>query len=90
MIVAQSVWCIASLIGLTEGLGTHINNLCIRSEVYQASSVAHSEQVTIHPERLIPIGKALSDIKDQGDLSTPKHKEPKNSEDSLHDQVLKD
>jgi len=90
MIVAQSVWWIASLIGLKEGLGTHINNPCIRSEVYQASSVAHSEQVTIHPERLIPIGKALSDIKDQRDLSTPKHKESKNSEDTLHDQVLKD
>jgi len=33
--VAQSIWGIASVIGLTEGLATHIDNLPKRSEVYQ-------------------------------------------------------
>jgi len=35
--VAQSVWWIASIIGLTEGLVIHIDTLRIRSEVSQLS-----------------------------------------------------
>jgi len=34
--VAQSVWWIASIIGLTDGLVTHINNLRVRSETNRA------------------------------------------------------
>jgi len=37
IIVAQSGWWIASVIGLTDGLVTHIDNLRIRFEEYQAS-----------------------------------------------------
>jgi len=36
--VAQSVWWIASVIGLTDGLVMHIDNLRVRSEAYQAPS----------------------------------------------------
>jgi len=35
--VAQSVWWIASIIGLSEGLTVHIDNLRKRSEIHQAS-----------------------------------------------------
>jgi len=35
--VAQSMWWIASVIGLTEGLVKHIENLLIRSEDSQLS-----------------------------------------------------
>jgi len=34
--IAQSVWWIASIIGLADGLTTHINNLRIRSEINPA------------------------------------------------------
>jgi len=34
--VAQSVWWIASVIGLTDGVATHIDNLRVRFEAYQA------------------------------------------------------
>jgi len=39
--VAQSVWWIASIIGLTEELVTHIDTLCVRSEVHQGLLPAH-------------------------------------------------
>jgi len=55
--VAQSVWWIASIIGLSEGLATHIDNLRIRaeagrliSEADQSSSVKDS--TTSLPEGL--------------------------------------
>jgi len=35
--VAQSIWWIASVSGLTEGLVTHIDNLRMQSEAHQAS-----------------------------------------------------
>jgi len=38
--VAQSVWWIASIIGLSEGLATHIDNLRIRFEASQLGSEA--------------------------------------------------
>jgi hypothetical protein len=34
--LAQSVWWISSIIGLQQGLITHIDNLQIRSELYSA------------------------------------------------------
>jgi len=36
IVVAQSVWWIASVIGLSDGLTTHMDNLRIRSESCQA------------------------------------------------------
>jgi len=40
--VAQSVWWIASVIGLEDGLATHIQNLRIWSEAYWAPLESHS------------------------------------------------
>ena len=42
--VAQSVWWIVSIIGLTDGLVSHIENLRTRTQVYQ--SVLGAEQIS--------------------------------------------
>jgi len=46
IIVVQSVWRIASVIGLTDGLATHIDNLHIRSKAYQ-TPVREIEQLPL-------------------------------------------
>jgi len=48
--VVQSVWWIASVIGLTDGLATHIDNLRIQSKAYQ-TPVREIEQ--------LPLGKKV-------------------------------
>jgi len=47
--LAQSVWWIASVIGLSEGLSTHIDNLRTRTQVYQ--SVLGAEQISAEPAK---------------------------------------
>jgi len=48
--VAQSVWWIASVIGLTEGLGMHIDNLRIRREILVPNHFR--EEKVIEPQDL--------------------------------------
>jgi len=47
--VAQSVWWIASVVGLTDRLATHIHNLPIRTEAYQAP-IREIEQLSLEQE----------------------------------------
>jgi len=53
--VAQSVWWISGIIGLQEGLVTHIDNLRIRSEVYSRRIETLTDSANIHPEGLAVI-----------------------------------
>jgi len=50
--VAQSVCWIASIIGLTDRLVTHIDNICILSETYKAP-VQEVEQLSLEKEVVI-------------------------------------
>jgi len=60
--VAQSVWWIASIIGLTEGLVKHIENLRVRDEARPAASeVQPLSSGQIHPDRISQIDNADSD-----------------------------
>jgi len=49
---AQCMWWIASIIGLTEDLVTHVDNLQIRSEMTQ-SSIEGFEQLSV-PDEVSP------------------------------------
>ena len=51
--VVQSVWRIASVIGLTEGLVTDIDNLRMRSEVYQAPVIVRDAITIEEPNQLL-------------------------------------
>jgi len=64
--VAQSVWWIASIIGLTEGLVTHIDNLRIRSEARQVptgevGATSSIQQVSATPRDLQSDSRGDSD-----------------------------
>lgn len=89
--MAQCVWWLASIIGLESGLFTHIDNLHIHSEVYQASSVSCSNPVFIHPHWLLQIGEPTSDQEDHSswELSELESDQSSTSEDNLCDEVLK-
>ena len=54
--VAQSIWWIASVIGLTDGLVTHINNLRVRSE---------ADRLPLEVEQLSIGAKVSTEPKDQ-------------------------
>jgi len=88
--VVQSVWWIASIIGLEKGLVTHIDNLCIQSEVYQAPAIAGNNPSGIHPDRLLQLEEVASGIEGQPgqSLSISGSEESRNTEDIIHDQVL--
>jgi len=87
--VVQRVCWIASSFGLSEGLVMHIDNLRIRSEVYQAPSVAYSYSGHIHPEWLPLIEQAISGQEDQfsQDLEKSVSEQSSTSEDFFHDQI---
>jgi len=57
--IAQSVWWIASVIGLADGLTLHIDNLRIHSEANQPLSKDQfnidTEGVRVHPDRISQI-----------------------------------
>jgi len=81
--VAQSVWWIASVIGLTEGLGTHIDNLRIRRDIsvpnhFRKEKVIEPQDLSgcyipevasgyIHPERTNQVDKRNNDNLEVGD-----------------------
>ena len=77
--MAQSVWWIASIIGLTEGLVTYIDNLRIRSEVYSTPAAQSDIINQIHPDRFkqITVSREISAISKDF------------TEDKRHDQVIK-
>jgi len=56
--VAQSVWWIASIIGLSEGLGTHIDNLRIRFEATQL--LLEEDQLSARKDLKTPLSGNLN------------------------------
>jgi len=47
------------MVGLESGLVTHIDNLRIQLEIYQAPSVACSNPGIVHPDRLSHINESI-------------------------------
>ena len=85
--VAECVWWIASIIGLQEGLVTHINNLRIRLEAYRKPSSTYSDTGNIHPDRVRQLQENQRGSESQG-WSLPESERTSTSEDNLQDQVL--
>jgi len=88
--VAQSVWWIASIIGLDKGLVIHIDNLRIRSEVYQAPAAACNNTFSIHPDWLLQLESVVSNWENPPSRSTSAIGSEKSaiSNDRLHNQLL--
>jgi len=68
--VAQSIWWIASIIGLDKGLVIHIDNLRTHSEVYQAPAAACNNTFRIHPDRLLQLESVVSNWENPPSRST--------------------
>jgi hypothetical protein len=59
--LAQSVWWIASIIGLQQGLITYIDNIQSRIEVGTVSDKVPEEPVTIDEKRVSPTPRELTE-----------------------------
>jgi len=91
--LAQSIWWIASINGLQQGLVIHIDNLPERSEAYQAPSINQCNRDNIHPDRISRIKKPIPDpdsptYGSSRDSSESESEQLSTSEDSLHNQIL--
>ena len=89
----QSVWWIASIIGLQQGLVTYIDNLRKRSEAYLAPSLNQCDRDNIHPDSICRIQKPIPDLDSPNygsswDSSEFESEQLNTSDDALHDQIL--
>ena len=93
IILVQSVWWIASIIGLQLGLVIYVDNLRERLEAYQAPSRNQCDRDNLHRDRISRIKKLIPDLKSPNygssqDSSESESEQLSTSEDSLHDQIL--
>jgi len=79
--VAQSVWWLASVIGLSEGLATHIDNLRIRFEANQL--VLEENQLSLGKDLTTSISKGLDNTTQESSIHPSRIPQiNKDSEDS--------
>jgi hypothetical protein len=83
--LAQSIWCIASILGLQEGLIIHIDNLKARSipsKKEESNTTIDIWSTHIHPER-------ISRIDNTGNSYSDSHSEVSStSEDDIHNEII--
>jgi len=91
--LAQSIWWIASIIGLQQGLVIYIDNLQKQSEAYQSPGINQCDRDSIHTDGIPRIKKPIPDLDSPNygssrDPTESEYEQLSNSEDSLHDKIL--
>ena len=90
--LAQTVWWIASIIELQQGLVICIDNLRERSEAYLAPSINQCDRDGIHPDGISRIKKPIPDLDSSNYGSSRDSRKSESeqlsiSENSLNDQI---
>jgi hypothetical protein len=86
IVLAQSVWCMSSIIGLQKGLIAHIDCLSIRSNIgnleVQGDSTEQSRLPNVHPSRIEKVQNLDSDY------DTSEHESISTTETDIHNEVI--
>jgi hypothetical protein len=84
--LVQCVWSISAILGLQDGLVSHIDNLKARESIgdleLQVESLVHSDGSKIHPDRIVSIQISVSNY------TSSKVKSISTTKTDIHNEVI--